>query len=459
MDPAESRVMRKNFHYSKSAVTGVVLFTLVAVMWAAPRRAQDVTALQTSNVDLDQLFQDRRSLEIERALASTSKLNDADRAFFEGVMANRRNRVAESIRMLEPLLPSLSAANAPRAVIALSTLADDYEKSFRYSDAADAYAQLGRRFGPLMAANERQRAITEAARWNLLRGAPAQSVELQQPFTVPISRDKLGLPEVSIEVGKFHQSMILDTGANLSVISFSLAQRLGLKLSNSVATSKGITGRQMAVHTAVIPELRLGEAKLRNVAVIVINDKDLLVPGLHYRIPGSIGFPVLSALGRITFFADGRFGVASNLAGVSGSQENLFLQRLTPVVAAEVEGTERLFTIDTGSAGSFFTARYYLEHKKDFTSQTVGDLDLAGAGGTRTFPAYLTGELSIKMGGACVEVNEVPVITSARGVPDNKFYGNVGQRILGQFTSYTFDFQNMRFSAEGNSCKPDHFGN
>ena len=449
--------MRNNFHYSKSAVAGAVLFTLVAVMGASPRRTQDAGATQTSNMDLDQLFQGRRYLEIERALSSTSKLNDVDRTFFEGVMANRRNRVAESIRMLEPLLPSLSTTNASRAVIALSTLADDYEKSFRYSDAADAYTQLEKHYGPLMAANERQRAITEAARWNLLRGAPAQSVELQQPFTVPINRDKLGLPEVSIEVGKFHQSMILDTGANLSVISSSLALRLGLKLSTSVATSKGITGRQMAVHTAVIPELKLGEAKLRNVAVIVINDKDLLVPGLHYRIPGSIGFPVLSALGRITFFADGTFGVGSNpAAGVSGSQENLFLQRLTPVVAAKIRGTERLFTIDTGSAGSFFTVRYYLEHKKDFTSQTVGDLDLAGAGGTQTYPAYLTGELSIKMGGACIDVNEVPVITSARGLPDNKFYGNVGQRILGQFNSYTFDFQNMRFSAEGNTCKQGH---
>ena len=36
---------------------------------------------------------------------SKSNLNPSDRSFFEGVMANRRNRVAESIRTLEPLLP------------------------------------------------------------------------------------------------------------------------------------------------------------------------------------------------------------------------------------------------------------------------------------------------------------------------------------------------------------------
>ena len=54
-------------------------------------------------------------------------------------MANHRNRVSESVRMLEPLVSSLAATNKERVVIALSTLADNYEKTFRYSDAAGTY--------------------------------------------------------------------------------------------------------------------------------------------------------------------------------------------------------------------------------------------------------------------------------------------------------------------------------
>ena len=82
-------------------------------------------------------------------------------------MANRRNRVADSIKMLEPLVPSLSATDKDRAVITLSTLADDYEKSFRYSDAANTYTELEKRFGLLMDENERQRVST--------RGCPVES--------------------------------------------------------------------------------------------------------------------------------------------------------------------------------------------------------------------------------------------------------------------------------------------
>ena len=444
--------VRKTVRYSLSSIAGVVLCGLVVVAWSSSPLSQGTGTAQGGAIDWDHLLQERRYLELDRALSSKSNLTGLDRAFFEGVMANRRNRVAESIKMLEPLVSSLSSTNKDRAVIALSTLADDYEKTFRYSDAADTYGELEKRFGSSMDDQERQRASREAARWSLLRGAPPQSAEVKVPFNVPITINKVGLLEVSAELGRFHESLILDTGANLSAISFSLAQRLGLKLSSSAATSSGIAGRRMAVHTAVIPELRLGDARLRNVAVIVVGDKDLIVPELHYRIPGSIGFPVLSALGRITFFADGRLGVGE-AAGSSGGEENLFLQRLTPIVAAEVGGMERLFTIDTGAVGSFFTVQYYLEHKSDFTSQRIGNFDLAGAGGVRRYPAYFAGKLNMKIGGACVAVNELPIITQARGSSDEKFYGNVGQSILRQFKSYTFDFQNMSFSADGDTCK------
>jgi hypothetical protein len=436
--------------YTLSSIVGVALCPGVVVAQASS--PQTTGTAQGSTFDWDQLLRDRRYLELEKALSSP-KMTGSDRAFFEGVMANRRNRVSESVRMLEPLVSSLATTNKERVVIALSTLADNYEKTFRYSDAAGTYEELERRFGSSMDEQERQRVSTEAARWNLLREAPPQSAEVKVPFTVPIKKNKVGLLEVSAELGRFHESLILDTGANLSAISASLAQRLGLKLSSAVATSRGIAGRKMTVHTAVIPELRLGDARLRNVAVIVVNDEDLIVPELHYRIPGSIGFPVLSALGRITFFADGRLGVGPrDAAGSSGGEQNLFLQRLTPIVAAEVAGTERLFTIDTGAVGSFFTVQYYLERKSDFTSQTVGNFDLAGAGGVRTYPAYFAGKLNIKIGGSCVVVNELPVITQARGSSDDKFYGNVGQSVLSQFKSYTFDFQNMSFSADGGTC-------
>ena len=133
-------------------------------MLAFPADSRQLADTPDSTTDLDQLLRQRHYLELESALTSKSTLSPTDRNFFEGVIANRRNRVVESIRTLEPLLASLSVTNKERAIIALSTLADDYEKAFRYSNAADAYAQLETRFGLSMTENERRKAAKVADR-------------------------------------------------------------------------------------------------------------------------------------------------------------------------------------------------------------------------------------------------------------------------------------------------------
>ena len=51
-------------------------------------------------------------------------------------------------------------------------------------------------------------------------------------------------------------------------------------------------------------------------------------------------------------------------------------------------------------------------------------------------------------------MKDAPVLTQATGGLDDKFYGNVGQNILGLFKSYTFDFQSMNFRADGRDCGP-----
>lgn len=442
-------------HQVKTLLNPAVLVSALFVvsLWQLPNSSGGA---RITAADLDLLLKQRSYLKLEKALKSARKLSPADRALFEGVMANRRNRAAESIRLLQPLIPALSTSSKEQAVIALSTLADDYEKTFQYSAAADTYAKLTQNFEHYMSSEDFGKAKREAERWNLLRGAPAQTSVVQGPFTVETSRNRLGLLETSVTLAGQPTSMILDTGANLSAISRSTALRLGLKLSPGQATIEGITGDPVLVHAAVIPELRIGKATFRNVAVIVVPDKDMLLAPLQYALPGSLGFPVLSALGRITFLAGGRFGVGLQPAAGQPVSGNLFLQRLTPIVSAGIEDREELFTIDTGAAGSFLSARYYNDHLHQFDSQLVDELVLTGAGGTRHIPAYYVRQVDVSLGGACVPLDDVPVLIKPRGISDDYFYGNLGQTALRRFPSYTFDFQSMSFTVEGPACgRPD----
>lgn len=398
---------------------------------------------------LAQLLQNKQYVELEQALQGPLELSGLERAFYDGVLANRRNRVALSIERLQPLVAALAARNKNDEVVALSTLADDYEKSYQYSLAADAYAELDRHYAAYMSPEEQQRVSDEARRWNLLRGAPPQTVQVAAPFIVPTRRDAMSLSEVQVQIGGRRQWMILDTGANVCTLPGSVARALGLKLSAATATAKGITGEKIVVRAAVLPQLRLGRATVRNVAVIVIPDNDMLVRKLGFRIPPSLGFPVLAALGRITFFADGRFGVRMRPSSDPiFPRRNLFLERLTPLIAANVGDGEQLFTFDTGSSGTFLSSQFYSRHANAFKGRPVVKFRLAGAGGSRDFRSYYLSYVKMRLGGGCRMVRNVPVLAEPRGISDDHFWGNLGQSAVRGFRSYTLDFQSMSFQVD-----------
>src|SRR5215831_4557961 len=82
---------------------------------------------------LDALVRDKEYPELERKL-SGAQLPHGEHDYFMGVLANRQNRVAESIALLEKATPKLG--DPGRIEIGLETLADDYQRVFRYADAA-----------------------------------------------------------------------------------------------------------------------------------------------------------------------------------------------------------------------------------------------------------------------------------------------------------------------------------
>jgi len=59
-----------------------------------------------------------------------------ERDYFAGVLANRTGHIDDSILLLNRALPNIRESQAKRAAIALEALADDYNKTFRYGDAA-----------------------------------------------------------------------------------------------------------------------------------------------------------------------------------------------------------------------------------------------------------------------------------------------------------------------------------
>jgi hypothetical protein len=434
----------------ETRLTPRVVLAIAAVITSAGLFLCAEAQSQSSTADLDELLQQKEYVELEQALATKApELTPLSRAYFEGVMANRTNRLQKSRHLLEGALPALVAINPARAEIALCALADDYAKGFRYDDAAQKYSDASR-----LAESQHKvsacDAAREASRWALLADAPAQTIHSSRAFTVQGKRDAIGLFQVPVAVGNYTGFWVVDSGANLSLISRSVADKMGLKLSISYETAQGASGRTVAIRTAVIPEMLLGQAVLRNVAVLVADDSDLYFPKLGYQIEGSLGIPVLAALGRITFSPDSRiaFSQGTQPAAKKIDSHTLYFEKLTPVVTADFGYGNQLFSLDTGALGTVLSAQFYKEAKASLDPAYQVSLELVGAGGSMVSPAYMLRSVAAKLGGECATIEGVEILTEPTGLAD-EFYGNIGQNSLSPFTSFTLDFNAMQFSTTG----------
>jgi hypothetical protein len=272
---------------------------------------------------------------------------------------------------------------------------------------------------------------------SLLNGAPPQTATGTRAFTVRGKRDSLGLFQVQITTRNYVGSWIVDSGASLSVVSRSAADKIGLELSANAGTAEGTTGLSIPVRTAVIPEMRLGEAVLRNVAVLVAEDSDLSFPKIGYQVEGSSGLPVLAALGRVTLYPDGRVSFSREKeTGKGAVSHNFFFEKFAPLVAADFGHGTQLFGLDTGAVLTVLSAQFYRKNQRVLDTGEWTTLELQGAGGAIVSPAYILRSAVAKLGGGCAKLENVPLLTEATGLPD-EFYGNLGESALRSFSSFT----------------------
>ncbi len=397
--------------------------------------------------ELGQLLREKQYIQLESQLRSrlrTEVIPKTDLAFFSGVLANRQNQISKSIGLLEPLRSQ--KVMTERRQIVLRTLADDYVKSYQYKKATQAYTELLDGSVSGMSARERKDIESTLSVVRLLGDALPQNVE-HQPVDIPTKRDAAGLIEAPVTISGKEQPWVFDTGAGFSVISRSFASSLGLPISQQSGITQGVSGDDVTLHTAVIPELQIGRAKVHNVVVLVLEDKDLAVPELKLQIHGIIGYPVFQALKRITFAKGGRF-FAGNDGETSGpNASELFMDELTPLVSVGCAGVPCLMQLDTGSAHSFLTFRYWAAHKKDLGAASIGSHTLTGAGGSLQVPDYKVASLTLTLADIPFTLHNVDVLSKPAGTDEDDFYGILGQDALKAFRSYTLDFGSMRFSA------------
>jgi len=313
----------------------------------------------------------------------------------------------------------------------------------RYADAARHGAQVVARPEGLHPKQiDGIRRLAEIA--SLLAASPGQRLERREEKSTAIFRDQAGLIRTRITSGEATEEAILDTGANLSVASVSAAGRMGLRMLDGVSTVGNSVGTQAEVRVGIADRLDIAGARLRNVVFLVIDDKTLEFPG-GYRIDTIIGFPVMRALGRLSFGP----GDTLKVGGARGSGVKASPLRMVgnmPYVVATIENSEHPLVLDSGATNSVLHHRFALA-RPDLKVADSGKIDrTAGAGGIKEVRVGHYPKLSAIIGGERVELKDMPVEIGAKSEPDESF-GVIGIEILNLFGRFTVDFDRMTFEA------------
>jgi predicted aspartyl protease len=422
----------------------VSLVCMISCPQSSLNAAPVKTAVSTDGPDAE--VKEFRLDDLEARLRSMQR--GPERDYFAGILANRAGRTAESIRLLNSSLPSIRTSHPERAAFALEALADDYNKTFQYANAAAAYDDLLAHFASQMGTTELQGAKDDSGVIHLLRDAPAQTITWDAPTRLKTERNPLGSMNADLTVNGVREPWLLDTGANLSLVSQSFAQKLGLKLLPGVGqTRSGITGIENPLRVALLPTLQMAGATLHNVVLMVLDDANLKVDlgKQTYQINGIIGYPVFQAFGAITFLHDGGFE-AGDRAVRSSAGARMYMKLLMPVIECSVEGKDFPFTFDTGAGSTALSVRYYDHFRNESGTWKKGQSQNAGAGGSVKQEVYIQPHLNLGVGEKTASLEGVPISISTLGSELDDLYGNLGQDLVANFASFTLDFTTMKFS-------------
>jgi hypothetical protein len=358
---------------------------------------------------------------------------------FAGVLADRTSHLDDAIRLLTPLA-SDTRLSPTRLALVLGSLADANLKLYRYAEASALYTRLLTEapagLSPTLLKDDKDDADTI----KLLLTAPPQTIDINTPIDLPTHSDRLKSITADIAVHNITAPWILDTGANISVVSESFARQLGLTLSTGVAHTQGATGAENPLHVAILDTLTVGTATLHNVVLLVLPDANLTIGTgrKSYVIPAILGYPVFQALGIIRFTHDHHFQAGPTLP-LTGDSAPIYMEKLNILFSARTHNLSRAFLFDSGADATTFFLPYYREFPADLLHQKQATRNGYGAGGTSTDQVFILDHVDLELANRIVDLQHIAVFNNPQNTLSDEYEGLLGRDLINSLDTLTLD--------------------
>jgi predicted aspartyl protease len=389
--------------------------------------------------NLKELYNNKQYFELRDALKDRHIDEHADLLFYRGAVGNKFNQLQLSITYFKEYLKrEKEDKDSELLVECYEMLADDYLKTYQYQKAAEAYNVLLTKFAHTIDAERKSDFENSVKLCGALSKVPRQTVVFYGSSI--IKKDQRGY--IPLEINNQKVSLTFDTGANLSVITNSFAEKLALTVINVPIDVVAVAGNKVKARLGVARAIRIGNAIIRNVVFLVFDDKDLYISEADFQINGLVGFPVIEALREVTFVRDGEIYIPN--APATGGEQNMCLDGLSPLIAGWFKDKRLVFALDTGASRSTLYPPFYQEYEDMIKAEYEEHNErVRGVGGYKEIKGYLAKNITMRFSGRVARFAQIPILTERTTDISRRFYGNLGQDLIKQFEKMTLNFKTM----------------
>ncbi len=258
----------------------------------------------------------------------------------------------------------------------------------------------------------------------------------------PLAPNKLGSWDAMVTVNGITAPWIADTGAEITVVSQSLARRIGVRMLEGKVQVGSSTGA-VEGSLGVIDLLRIGEASVENTPVLVLPDAQLKIGPLP-QIQAILGLPVYRAFRRAAWLDGGKtlaLGDAAPTVPPDSPRLYWHAQGLGAPIAT-ARGT-RGALLDTGANDTALRSPIHdLLDPATEASATEHRAQVGGAAGVMTVKTMVYPRIALTVAGAPMNLTGVSVDNESQ-----EGAARIGDDVVSRLSALVLDFEHMRVTA------------
>lgn len=400
---------------------------------------------QTLSHQLEKLRQEHNYVEMD---SRNKNSQNSDYYFYKAVYANVCNKPEQSIQYLDNL-ENNKKEKSFQSFSYWKLKNDNYVKLFDYKAAYETSKVLTTKFEKEFSKEELQDEINSMRMWEVLQNQNPQSIEIFDTISVGTIRDKADLITTRVTANDVNSSFVFDTGAGISCIAQSMANRMGLIiLRDNNIEIMSLTGVSSKVHIGVAPNLTIGNLKIHNTPFLIYPDAAFTFANGAYVINGIIGFPIAKDLGTITI-EENKLSFSKTASPVD-YEKNMFLEQLRPILILSFHGKKLPFNFDSGAKESHCYKPFYELFKPylDKNGQVITET-FAGAGGQEITHSVLEiNNVELALNKEKLILKRLKVDRDNYSIYGKTDYGNIGQDLIGNFEKAIISFDHNYLKLE-----------